>query len=300
MKQAPPTSGRRRSLSSAHYSKLTRPLSYHAHDEASVNRLKSLRSDVTRTFSFSGSNSNHYPYYRENRALKDASIVTHSRKDPLSIKTPSQRPSLSYMSHDSQLVLPTQVLIPDPRRTQTCHEFKSLPVTSKLDHHPKTPSPSPSPPLMSDDVEVDAIHPRQSSTQSGRVRINHMVQCMHQALKSRDTSDSVDVHSDCLLKVLFSIHKEVGYSDEDYSAINRLVTEREEACSDRPSSSGQMGGELEYVWGCDYELVQRHPLHVERGSPENTRAEMTFHVRLTNEQHVSFKGRDSFLKVISE
>ena len=122
---------------------------------------------------------------------------------------------------------------------------------------------------------------------------------MQQALKSRDASDSLNIHNDCLLKVLFSIHKEVGYSDEDYSAINRLVTEREEACSDRPSSSGQMGGELEYVWGCDYELVQRHPLLVERESPESSRAEMTFHVRLINEQHVSHKGRESFLKVIS-
>ena len=255
-------------------------------------RVKSLRSDVTRTFSFSGPN--RYSYHDEGRTSQGE--LSRLRKQ-LSMKSapPPARPSLSYMSHDSQLVLPTQRLVPDPRRTQTCHEFQSLPT--KSEH--RLGSLSPDPPLTPDDIEVDAVHPRQPSVSEGRVRVNHMVQCMHPALKARGSSDSVDVHSDCLLKVLYSIHREIGFSDEEYSAINQLVSKREVACSDRPTPTGHADKDLEFVWGCDYELVQRHPLRVTKDTPMIDCAEMTFHVKL-EETHNTQSEQDSLLKVCTE
>ncbi len=196
------------------------------------------------------------------------------------------------MSHDSQLVLPTQRLIPDPRRTQTCYEFQSLPSTGEN----KFKTPSPEPPPTPDDIEVDAARPRLSSIREGRTRVGHMVQCINPMLQSRDISDAVDIHGDCLLNMLFSIHREIGFTDDDYSAISQLVSKREDLCSNRPSPTKSIDKELEYVWGCDYSLINRHPIHVARDTPTTDCAELTFHVKLENAS-CSQKEKHSLLKV---
>ena len=269
-----------------HY-KQPRPQSYHSssQDDTSINRIKSLRSDITRTFSFSGSS--HHSYH--NDAPRSRNDFVRVRKPELSMKTVSQRPSLSYKSHDSQLVLPTQKLVPDPRRTQTCYEFPSLPP--KGENRLKTPSPEP--PLTPDDIEVDAVRPRLSSNREGRIRVGHMVQCIHPILKSRDASETVDIHSDCLSNVLFSIHREIGFSDDDFSAINQLMSKREDLCSNRPTPTDK---DLEYVWGCDYSLINRHPIRVTRDTPAVDYAELTFHVKLENAV-CSQNDKHSLLKV---
>lgn len=295
---------RRRSLTNHCQKQQPRPLSYHSTTQDCFNvgnnqRIKSLRSDITRTFSFSGTNNSAAVAQR----LKDSNIHNEIKKDPNSL-SPSRkphRPSLSYMSHDSQLVLPTQKLVPDPRRTKTCHEFINLPFNDSVSNSTqvKPSTTSPEPPLTPDDIEVDGRP--SNNLMGGRIRVNHMVQCMHPVLKSRDvTSDgTADVHSDCLLKVLYSIHREIGFTEDEYSAINRLIIERECDKDDRPMTNHDqrsMPG-LEYVWGCDYDLVEpRRPLQVVKDSTMIDHLEMTFHVQLDSTQ-ASKKDKDSVLKV---
>ena len=292
-----PSSGgvsRRSSFTNPHFHKTTRPLSYHStsQDDIMLNGAKkptSFREDVTRTYSFSGSN--HFNHVNSSDFASNSPLLTKQRlgvsklrQQPNSSTTGSvQRPSLCFMSHESQLVLPTQRIISDPRRTQTCFELMTQPTD--IDQNVKSPSPE------FDDVEADAVRPRPSSMR-GRVRVNHLAQCLHPALRPRDTSP---VNSeDCRQKVLESIHREVGFSDEEYCAIKQLVMEREHSCSDRPSPMGQVNGDVEYVWGCDYTVLNRHPIRVLSDRPSVSCAEMTFHVKV-NAMDIE---RNSLLKVL--
>lgn len=295
---------RRHSLTN-HCQKQPRPLSYHSTTQDCFNigsnqRIKSLRSDITRTYSFSGTN-NSASVHRHNDSTRhnDTPPVSSNNKElNTSPSRKSPRPSLSYMSHDSQLVLPTQKIVPDPRRTKTCHEFQNLP--SKFDSTQVNKTPSPEPAQTPDDIEVDGRP--SNSLAGGRLRVNHMVQCMHPVLKSRDVTDTTtscsDVHSDCLLKVLYSIHREIGFSDDEYTAINRLILERDQSIEgDRPMLVRDQPPGLEYVWGCDYDLVEtRHPLQVVKDYTKIDYLEMTFHVKLNTSQ-ASKNDKDSILKV---
>lgn len=253
---------------------------------------RQLRTDITRTYSFS-ENRNHSPpvndgelgrSYCDSPLLRKHQPVSIQRKQCSSSQKP--RPSLNYMSHDSQLVLPTQELIIDPRRTQTCHDFgNALPCDRRRSLSPEA----------IDEVEMDTVRTRPAGLGS-RLRIGHLVQCWDEAVRNTgvsDISDSSPLETG-ILRILFSIHNDMGFSDEEYASIQRLNTENCTSSNEIPSRELHSEG-IEFVWGCDYELINLQPLSVSKGCPTSDSAEMIFHVKLKSDQQKNEKN--ALLKV---
>ena len=153
--------------------------------------------DVTRTHSFSGSSGKqpHYATLTRRQNQNETPLVRRI--------SASDRPSLAGLSHDSQMVLPTQRLIPDPRRTKTCLDIR-LPHSSKSEE-------SYSETLSCDDVETDVG--RKVLVEDSRVRIGKLVQYLdrdagqpHRSLQGFDN-------------LLESICSDFGYSEEEYSSL---------------------------------------------------------------------------------
>ena len=234
------------------------------------------RSDVMRTCSFSGTDSR-YQY----SALQDRPRPQYKS---VLLQQHVVRPSLVNMSHDSQIILPTQPLISDPRRSQTYHDFSDVLPQPEITLDLTT----------SDEVEVD-----KGTSQPGlgpRLRVSHIIQCLNQSILSgRNPLDSTHSH------LLFSLHSELNFSNAEYNTLQQLTGDFCASIEQRqnmPQSNTKETREIELVWGCDYEMVNCQPIHALKGTPTANYAQLVFRTRLLPPQSCHQEKENALLKVI--
>lgn len=261
-----------------HYSSSTCSTQLYANgskDDSSVASRYNRRQDITRTHSFSGNRSQQTERHRYKSPLvqNHSAIVHHHRP-------------LANMSHDSQLVLPTQALINDPRRTQTYHDFsESIPrVEEKVASNNLLPSPG-------DEIEADS-----STSVQGlgtKLRVRHMIQYLNQSVVNKFGEGLDSTHS----QLLSSVRADLDFGQSEYTAVQQLTGKFCGSAHCRlPSEDGL--DSTEYVWGCDYEMVDRQPLHIESGTPTSQYASLLFQIRLLN-CDLSKSKEIALLKVIN-
>lgn len=261
------TSTAHRPLSSDYSRLVSKSFLYHScmngsHDDTSVRESShsQRKTDVTRTFSFSGSEASRYQSATRERPRYKSSTL-------LQQQVHSHRPSLFNMSHDSQLILPTQNLVSDPRRTRTCHDFgKSLPHSDDSSHQVISPP---------DEVEADNVPPYSQSQGPGpKLRVHHMIQYLNEAVITKYGSGFDSAY----VPLLTSIRSDLNFSKEEYESLQLFTGQ---FCDKKILNKEQkLNSEVEYVWGCDYEMVDRNPIHVAHGTPTANYAEMVFKVKL--------------------
>lgn len=207
--------------------------------------------------------------------------------------------------HDSQLVFPTQSLVSDPRRTQTCHDFgKDIPqpiedrlypsplagITTRhhqQQHCHKVLSPT-------DEVESDSVSAMSGYSQGGgpKLRVHHMVQYLNQAVAQKYGGSGFDT---AYLPLLTSIHSDLNFSLQEFESLQNFTGEfcdnTKLSQLDHENSSLQREG-VELVWGCDYDIIDYNPLHIKRGMPTHNYVEMLFKVRLHPQEESSRNQHD--------
>lgn len=245
------------------------------------------KTDVSRTYSFSGAEpSRCYANLREQPITYGSSNGRGKSPPPTSLllqaqsRTSPQRSSLANMSHDSQLILPTQTLISDPRRTQTYHDFgASLPFSedplhlhSLIHHH----SPNE---IECDSSTAPSLHPA-SRLSAPKLRVQNMIHHLNETVSVQYGSGLDSVH---VASLLSSVHSDLGFDGREYESLYSLTGE---FCSKRlKETSRHVDSAIEYVWGCDYEILSNEttagsPISVAHGSPTPNYAEMVFKVKL--------------------
>ena len=230
-----------------------------------------------RTCSFSGTDSR-YQY----SALQDRPRPQY--KSLLLQQQHVVRPSLVNMSHDSQIILPTQPLISDPRRSQTYHDFSN--VLPQVEISPDLTS--------SDEVEVD-----KGTSQPGlrpKLRVSHIIQCLNQSILSgQNPLDSTHSH------LLFSLHSELNFSNAEYNTLQQLTGDFCASIDQRQNmtqSNTKETRDMELVWGCDYEMINCQPIHAIQGTPTTNYAQLVFRTRLLPPQSCHQEKENALLKVI--
>jgi hypothetical protein len=267
-----PLSGDYRTYSSVNSVNAPVRVSSYAKDDTIIHSHPSkpscARSDLTRAYSFSGKD------LHQKQKIENVKF-----KSPLVRTPPNYRPSLINMSHDSQLILPTQPLINDPRRTQTYHDFSESLYALEDARFPPSPI---------DEVEMDS---GSSQIYIPKLRVSHLIQHLNQSVidKYGEGLDSTQ------LKLLPLVHSDLNLSQPEYASLRRLNgtfgdTKMDSCHNDMHLSNNN----IEYVWGCDYEMIDRNPLHVRSGSPTIHHAEITCRVRLLSSVH---SNQNSILKV---
>ena len=183
-------------------------------------------------------------------------------------------------NHDSQLVLPTQALINDPRRTQTYHDFsQSIPRLdeSKLTSSSATPGFIHSP---VDEIETDNC----TTTVGGRpgsgtkLRVRRMIQYLNQSVIDKFGQGLDSAHLQLLSSV---VHSNLNFSQSEYNSVRLL---NGEFCSSADQRLTVSQDNTEYVWGYDYEIINQQPLHILNGTPTSRYAQLLFQVKLNSSQ----------------
>ena len=280
----------RSSSSEATSTRLTppRPLLYHSYangsrDDSSVGGTTygpKRKLDVSRTYSFSGAEpsrcyGNPREQYGSGRG-KSPSPTSLLLQTQSGLRSSPQRSSLANMSHDSQLILPTQTLISDPRRTQTYHDFgASLPFSEESSRLHPLMQHSPN------EVECDSSPSPALRLSAPKLRVQHMI---HHLNESVSTQYGGGIDSAHIISLLSSIHGDLGFDRKEFDSLRDLSGE---FCNKRIMTENErhVDSGVEYVWGCDYEICSSEsgsssPVNVSHGSPTPNYAEMVFKVKL--------------------
>lgn len=213
---------------------------------------------VNRALSFT--EMDRHDYIMNPMAFKTSPLIQHRR-------SPARR-KLSAITHESQLILPTQPLVPDTKRTQTIHDFGS-----SLDHCLSSQPTATTP----DDLELDHAHrsPRSTAVQS-QSKVKSLCQHTWEEAQTSCPAHPCPALQSTRKRLICSLYSKMGMDEE---ACQSLQSSSEEFCSNilrNTRNPWLLQSELHR----DYELVDWQPILVGQGLPARNSAHMVFRVRL--------------------
>lgn len=210
---------------------------------------------------------------------------SHSNRDPTRVrlmqspltrrKLSATKPGLNQCGHDSQLTLPTQLLIPDTRRTKTVPDFgNSIPMEKELRKQKEAP-PASMPATTADDVEVDHVKKSRLSLFSPQQKVQQLAE----VLLSSMAETSSEQLSTIIYQLLSTLHNEVGLSEDEHVSLSNMAGEVDlgmelEGERRRRRKRRKRISQLEPGW--DYNLLDHKPMMISENVPTNGCGRMTF------------------------
>lgn len=198
-------------------------------------------------------------------------------------KLSATKPGLSQVTHESQLALPTQFLVPDTRRSKTVPDFGSkVPVegyegglTEDKIEELRTGSL-----IMADDVEVDYV-------KKSPLNPKHKVHQLSNTLASCLGKESS--HLAVIKELLENIHKEMGFSSEEHTSLRNLTGVVEVKKEGERRRKCKRISRLEQGW--DYNLLDHQPITISENVPTNGCGRMAFRVQFIDRMSESYVSR---------
>ena len=202
---------------------------------------------------------------------------------------------LGQYSHDSQLTLPTQNLIPDTRRTMTVPNFGSSLLLDDFTDRDRLGGQQ----LFhatNDDIEVDHVKKGRQVSFSPEGKVQKLSEVL---ISSMGTSNSEQIGT-ILNQLMSALHSEVGLSEEEHTSLRTLAGDIEEtmegeARKRRRRRRRRRLSQLEM--GVDYDFMDHQPVAITENMPTVGCGRLTFRTHFVGEQSSSDKRHNSIMKV---